>query len=122
MFYCRSFIVSGLIFKSLIYFGFNFVYDVRWYSSFILLHVAVQLSQQHLLKRLPFLHCIFLPLLSEIRCPQVCGFNLWAFYLVLLVHISVFVPWGIFLFIYCLDDCSFVVQSKVRKKNQRGII
>ena len=34
----------------------------------------------------------------------------WVFYLVPLVYISVFVPVP-----YCLDDCSFVVQSEVRK-------
>ena len=43
----RSFIVSGLTFKSLIHFEFIFVYGVRRYSSFILLHVVVQFSQHH---------------------------------------------------------------------------
>ena len=38
-------------------------------SSFILLQVADQFSQHHLLKRLSFLHSIFLPPLSKIRCP-----------------------------------------------------
>ena len=52
MFSSRSFIVSGLIFRSLIHFGFIFVYSVRECSNFILLHVAVQFSQHHLLKRL----------------------------------------------------------------------
>ena len=33
-----------------------------------LLHVAIQLSQHHLLKTLPSLCCIFLPPLSKIRC------------------------------------------------------
>jgi len=40
----KSFIVSGLIFRSLIPFEFIFVYDVRECSNFILLHVAVQFS------------------------------------------------------------------------------
>ena len=52
---------------SLIHFEFIFVYGVRECSSFILLHVAVQFSQHHLLKRLSFLHCIFLRPLSKIR-------------------------------------------------------
>ena len=43
---------------------FIFVYGVRECSHFILLHVAVQFSQHHLLKRLSFLHCISLPPLS----------------------------------------------------------
>ena len=74
MFSSRSFIVSGLTFRSLIHFEFIFVYGVRKCSSFILLQVVDQFSQHHLLKRLSFLHCIFLPPLSKIRCPQVRGF------------------------------------------------
>ena len=64
MFSSKSFIVSGLTFRSLIHFEFIFVYSVRKCSNFTLLHVAVQFSQHHLLKRLCFLHCIFLPPLS----------------------------------------------------------
>ena len=47
-----SFIVSGLMFRSLIHFEFIFVYGVRKCSSFILLQVVDQYSQHHLLKRL----------------------------------------------------------------------
>ena len=61
MFSSKSFIVSGLTFRSLIHFEFIFVYGVRRCSSFILLQVVDQFSQHHLLKRLSFLHCIFLP-------------------------------------------------------------
>ena len=64
MFSSKSFIVFSLTFKSLIHFEFSFVYGVREFSNFILLHVAVQFSQHHLLKRLYFLHCIFFPPLS----------------------------------------------------------
>ena len=64
MFSYKSFIVSSLTFRSLIHFEFIFVYGVRECSNFILLHVAVQFSQHHLLKRLSFLHCMFLPHLS----------------------------------------------------------
>ena len=67
MFSTKSLIVSGLTFRSLIHFEFISVYGVRECSDFIHLHVAVQFSQQHLLKRLSFLHCIFLPPLSKIR-------------------------------------------------------
>ena len=69
MFPSRSFIVSGLTFRSLIHFEFIFVYGVRKCSSFILLQVVDQFSQRHLLKRFSFLHCIFLPPLSKIRFP-----------------------------------------------------
>ena len=58
MFSFKSFIVSRFTFRSLIHFEFIFVYGVRECSNFILLHVAIQFSQHHLLKRLSFLHCI----------------------------------------------------------------
>jgi len=64
----KSFIVSGLTFKSLTHLEFVFVYGVRKCSNFIFLHIAVQFYQHQLLKRLSFLHCIFFPPLSKIRC------------------------------------------------------
>ena len=67
IFSSKSFIVSGLTFRSLIHFEFIFVYGVRKCSNFILLHEAVQFSQHHLLKRLSFSQCIFLLALSKIR-------------------------------------------------------
>ena len=69
IFSSKTFIVSGLTFKSLIHCEFIFVYGVRKCVNFILLHGAVQFSQQHLLKRLSLPHCIFLPPLSKIRYP-----------------------------------------------------
>ena len=45
MFSSRSFIISGLMFRSLIHFEFIFVYGVRKYSSFIFLQVVDQFSQ-----------------------------------------------------------------------------
>ena len=63
----KTFIVSGLTFRSLIHFKFIFVCGDRKYYNFILLHVAVQFSQHHLLNRMSFLHCVLLPPLSESR-------------------------------------------------------
>ena len=51
MFSSRSFIVSGLTFRSLIHFEFFFVYGVRKCSSFILLQVVF--------------HVLDVPLLAE---------------------------------------------------------
>ena len=48
----QEFMVSWLLFKSFIHLDFIFVYGVSWWSSFILLLAAVQISQNHLLKRL----------------------------------------------------------------------
>ena len=69
MFSCKSFIVFGLTFRSLIHFEFIFVCGVTKYYNFFLLHIIDQFSQHHLLKNLSFFHCIFLPPLSKIRCP-----------------------------------------------------
>ena len=74
------------------------MYGVRKCSNFILLHVAVQFSQHHLLKRLSLPHCI-LPPLSKNNVPIGAWVYFWAFYLVPLVFISVFVPVP-----YCLGD------------------
>ena len=84
IFSSKSFIVSGLTFRSLIYFELNFVYSVRQCYNSILLHVAVQFSQHYLLKRLSFLHCMHLPPLSQTvlcvcyakllqSCPTICN-------------------------------------------------
>ena len=59
-----NFTVSGLTFRSLIQFQSICVYSVINCSNFILVHVAVQFSQCHLMKTLSFLHCMFLPPLS----------------------------------------------------------
>ena len=48
MFSSKGFIVSGLTFRSLIYFEFIFVYGIRKCSSFILLQVVDEFSQHHL--------------------------------------------------------------------------
>ena len=62
MFSFRTFMVLRLIFKSFIHPEFIFVHDVSWRSNLIFLHVAVQISQHHLLKRLFLLHFMLSPL------------------------------------------------------------
>ena len=101
---CKSFIVSGLIFRSLAHFEFIFVYGVRKCSNYILLHVAIQFSQHHLLKRLFFAPLYILPSFVKNKVPIGAWVYFWALYLVPWVYISAFVPVP-----YCLDDCSFVV-------------
>ena len=90
VFSSKSFMVSGLTFRSLIHFEFIFVYGVRNCSNFILFHVAVQFSQHHLFKRLSLPHCIFFPPLSKIRYPQAHGF---------ISGLSILFHWSIFLFL-----------------------
>ena len=67
MFSSRSLMVSCLIFKSLSHLEFIFLHGVRVCSNFIDLHAAVQVSPQHLLKRLSFSHLMLLPPLSKIN-------------------------------------------------------
>ena len=88
MFSSKIFIFSGLIYRSLIHFEFIFMYGVRKCFNFFLLHVEVQFSQNNLLKRLSFLHYVFLHLLSKIRCPQGHGF---------FSGLSILFHWSIFL-------------------------
>ena len=87
-----GFIVSGLIFKSLTHFEFIFVCCIRKCSSFFLLHVAIQFSWHHLLNRLSFSPLYSLASFVEGKMPVGVWVYLWAFYLVPLVNISVFVP------------------------------
>lgn len=58
MFSFGRFMVSGLIFKSLIYF----------------LHVVIQFIQNHFSKKLSFPHWVFLAFLSNVSWPHMCGF------------------------------------------------
>ena len=80
------------------------VYGFRGCSNFILLDVALQLSQYHLLERLLFLPYIFLPPLLRVNW----WVYFWALYSLSVVHIPAFVPIP-----YCFDYYSFVVLSKV---------
>ena len=104
MFSSKSIIVSGLTFRSLIHFEFIFVYGVRNCSQLIILHVALQFSQHHLLKRLSLPPLYILASFVKNKVPIGAWVYFQAFYLVPLVYISVFVPVP-----YCLDDCDFVV-------------
>ena len=117
MFSSRSFIVSGLTFRSFIHFEFIFVYGVRKCSSFILLQVIDQFSQHHLLKRLFFFPLHILAASVENKVSIGSWIYLWAFYSVPLTYISVFVPVP-----YCLADCGFVVEPEVRQVDSSSSI
>ena len=67
MFSSRTFMVSQLILQCFIHLKFVFVYDVNWWSSFNGWHVAVQITQHHLLKRLFLLHVMLWPPLLNIN-------------------------------------------------------
>ena len=87
MFSSMHFIDSGLIFRPLIHFELILVCGDRQQFSFILLQVAFQFPQQHLLKKLSFLHCMFFAFLLKIICPYKYGFTSG---LLILFHWSVY--------------------------------
>ena len=112
MFSFRRFIVSGLTFRSLIHFEFIFVYGVRECSNFTLLQAALQFSQNHLLKKLPFFSCIVLLLchrLTGCRCVDLfigflsCSIDLYLSLCVCQYHTGFQI-----LFVYFRRHCVFV--------------
>ena len=116
MFSSKSFKVSGLTFRSLIHFGFIFLYGVRQFSNFILLHVAVLFFWHQLLKRVSFstvYSCFF--------CHRLGDHGYLALSLDFLscsidLHFC-FVPVS-----HCFDDCSFIVLSEVREPDSSSSI
>ena len=75
IFSSKSFIGPVFIFRSLVHFEFIFVYDVRECSNFLLIPVAVEFSQHHLLKRVlcSFVQsCLLYPRLIDHRCIGFC--------------------------------------------------
>ena len=117
MFSSKSFIVSGLTFKSLINFEFIFVYDARKCSNFIRLHVSCPVFPAPLIEEAVFALLYILAYFVKSKVPIGAWVYLLAFNLVPLVYISVFVPVP-----YCLDDCSFVVYPEVRKVDSSSSI
>ena len=108
MFSSKSFIVSGLKFRSLI----HFLVYLKKCSNFILLHLVVQFSQHHLLKSLSLHHCIFLPPLSKTRYPQAHGF---------ISGLSVLFHWSIFLFLCQYHTVLMTVALQYNLKSGRLI-
>ena len=89
-----------LTFRSLHQFEFIFLYGVRECPNFIVLHVALWLSQDHLLK--DYLFSIVYSYLLYHRLTVICGFISGLFGPV--VYVSFFVPIPC-----CFDYCSFIV-------------
>ena len=69
MFFSKSFIASGLTFKSLIHFEFIFVCGVGKCSSFVLLHRAVHFVPAPLIEEAVFSPLYFLASSVKIRWP-----------------------------------------------------
>ena len=116
MFSSRSFLVSGLMFRSLIHFEFLFVYGVRKCSGFILYKWLTSYPAP-LVKEIAFSSLYILTSFVEDKVSIGVWIYLWAFYFVPLIYISVFVPVP-----YCLDDCGFVVEPEVRQVDSSSSI
>ena len=86
-----------------IHYEFIFVYGVRECCSFILLYMTAHFSQHNLLKMLSS-SIVYFTLLCHRLGYHRCIAYLWAFYPVLLMHMSVFVSLQ-----YCLDYCNFTL-------------
>ena len=100
------------MFRSLIHFEFIFVYGVRKYSSFILqvsFTSGWPVFPAPLVKEIVFSPLYILASFVKDKVSICAWIDLWAFYFVPLIYISVFVPVP-----YCLDNCGFVVEPEVR--------
>ena len=101
MFSSKSFTVSGHIFRSLIHFEFIFVYGVRKGSN--LFTCSCPVFPAPFIEEAVFAPLYILASFVKNKVPIGTRVYFWAFYLVPLAYISVFVSVP-----YCLD-CSFVV-------------
>ena len=116
MFSSRSFVVSGLMFRSLSHFEFIFVYGVRKCSSFIFYRWLTSFPSTTVEETVFSLLYIFASFIKD-KVSIDAWIYLWAFYFVPLIYISVFV-----LVPYSLDDCSFVVEPEVRQVDSSSSI
>jgi len=114
MFFCKSFILSGLSFRSLIHFEFIFVYGVRKFHS--VTH-GWPVFPVPLVKEIVFSPLYIFAFFFKDKGSVSAQIYLWAFCLVPLNYISASVPLP-----YCPDDCSFTVQSEVRKVDSSSSI
>ena len=104
VFSSKSFIVSGLIFRSLVHFEFIFVFGVKKCSNSILLQCSCQVIPAPFIEEAVFAPLYILASFVKNKVAIGAWVYFWAFCLVPLVYISVFVP-----VLNCLDDCSFAV-------------
>ena len=109
IFTSRTFMMSGLIFQSFIHLELIFVYGVNWWSSFIFLHVAVQISQNCLLKSLFLLHFMLLALCQILIGHGDSGLILGSSTLFWSMCVSGLMP-----VLDCFDYCGPVIYFDVR--------
>ena len=96
------------LFKSFICLEFTFVHGISWWLSFFFLHVAVQISQHHLLKRLLLLHFMLLPLYRILIDHRDLSLFLGSLFCSI-VYVPVFMPVP-----GCFDYSGLVIQFNIR--------
>lgn len=97
-------IPSDLTFTSWIYFKLIFVSIVKYGPNFILQHMGIQFSQNHLLRRLSF------PIVLSWCWSKISWLCMWTLYSVALVYTFVFTPVP-----YCFEYYSFVIEFEIEK-------
>lgn len=101
--------------RSLIPAEFIFIYGVRGCSDFILLLPTVQF-QHNILKKLSF----FLLVISCFLCHKLIYLGVWFYFgLSILFHL---ICVCFVLVSYCVDYCSFAVQSEVREHDTSSFV
>ena len=106
MFSSRILMDSYLTLRSFIHFEFIFVYGVREWLSFILLHIAVP---ARFIEETVFFPLDIFPCFVEDYLPIELRVHIWALYSVPLVYVSVFMPVPC-----CIGDHSFLVNLEIR--------
>ena len=102
LFSSKSFIILALGFRTLIHFELIFVYGVKQGSNFILLHLDIQFSQHHVLRRLFFYPMNGLGIFVKNHLTISVRVYFWDFY---------FIPFStdfLMLILHSFDYCSFV--------------
>ena len=117
IFSSKSLIVSGLTFRSLIHFEFIFCVWSQGVFPFHSFTCSCPVLLAPLTEEAVFSPLYILALFIKDKVTICTWVYLWAFYPVPLIYISVFVPVP-----YCLDCCSFVVQSEVREPDASSSI
>ena len=102
MFSSKSFIVSGLTFRSLIHFEF-FLCMVLGSVLISFFYMSCPVFPAPFLEEAIFAPLYILASFVKYKVSIGVWIYLWAFYFVPLIYISVFVPVP-----YCFDDCSFL--------------
>ena len=129
VFSSRIVMIFCLNFRPYIYFKFIFVYGIRKWSSFILLHVVVQFSQHHLLKRLSFLYWIFFPALSKISLPyswgSISGFSIvfhWFMFLFLCQYHTVLITIAQISIKWIKKSCGIFMYNRILLSDKKDEI